>query len=54
MIPEFHSQMIAYRLEELHEKADHHRLVREAQEAEKEQHPKAKRRWGLFGKIIPA
>ncbi|WP_371781182.1 hypothetical protein [Streptosporangium subroseum] len=53
MIPEFHSQMIVYRMEELHAKADNYRLVREAQEADKKL-PKAKRRWSLFGKIIPA
>jgi hypothetical protein len=53
MIPEFHSQMIAYRLEELLAEANASRLVREAQEADKKL-PKAKRRRSLFGKIIPA
>jgi hypothetical protein len=53
MIPEFHSQMIAYRLEELIAEADASRLLRQVRDAEKE-HPKAKRRRSLFGKIIPA
>jgi hypothetical protein len=54
MFAEFHSQMIVYRTAELLAEADHYRLVREVREAQKEQHPKAKRRRGLFGKIIPA
>ncbi|MDP9847119.1 hypothetical protein [Streptosporangium lutulentum] len=54
MIPEFHSQMIAHRLDELLAEADAYRLVREARDAEREERPKAKRRRSLFGKIIPA
>jgi hypothetical protein len=53
MGPELHSQMIAYRTAELRTEADDYRLVRSAQESGKK-HPAAKRRRGLFGKIIPA
>ena len=53
MGPELHSQIIAYRTAELRAEADDYRLVRAAQEGGKK-HPEAKRRRGLFGKILPA